>query len=274
MKVALIQQPSSPDRQDNLQRGVDAFRRASQAGAELIAFPELSFLRFLPQHPATAKALSLADTVPCPSTEIFSSLDVEHRAVCVLFLLERDGEKTYDTSPVIDADGRIAGIVRMAHIMEGPGFHERGFYRPGDRSSLVFETRAGRIGIAICYDRHFPEYMRALALQRAEIVIIPQAGAIGEWPEGIFEAEIRIAAFQNGYFAALANRVGREEVNHFAGESFVVDPDGRVIARAPRDEDCILLSDCDLTRVADAFAKKHFLEDRRPGFYRTLGLVD
>jgi N-carbamoylputrescine amidase len=162
----------------------------------------------------------------------------------------------------------------MAHIMEGPGFHERGFYKPGDRDSLVFQTRAGKVGVAICYDRHFPEYMRGLALQGAEIVVVPQAGAVGEWTEGIFEAELQVAAFQNGYYAALVNRVGREEVDVFAGESFVVDPDGRVIARAPKDRDSILVADCDLSRIGQSFAKRHFLPDRRPGFYKMLKLSD
>jgi len=274
MKIALVQQHASPDRQENVGRGVEAFREASRAGVRLIAFAELGFLRFLPQYPATPEALAMAEPVPGPTTDVFSNLAREYGVVCVLNLLEKDGERTYDSSPVIDADGRILGVVRMAHIMEGPGFHERGFYAPGDRDSLVFDTRAGKIGVAICYDRHFPEYMRGLALQGAEVVIVPQAGAIGEWTEGIFEAELQTAAFQNGYFAALANRVGKEEINHFAGESFVVDPDGRMIARAPKDRDFILYSDCDLTRVAHSFAKRHFLQDRRPEFYRTLRLLD
>jgi beta-ureidopropionase len=274
MKIALVQQQATPDRQDNVRRGMEAFREASRAGAGLIAFAELGFLRFLPQYPATPDSLAMAEPIPGPTTEIFSDLAREHGVVCVLNLLERDGDYTYDSSPVIDADGRILGIVRMVHIMEGPGFHERGFYRPGDRGSLVFKTRAGNIGVAICYDRHFPEYMRELALQGAEIVVVPQAGAVGEWAEGIFEAELQIAAFQNGYYAALANRVGKEEDNHFAGESYVVDSDGRVIARAPKDRDCILYSDCDLTRVPHSFAKRHFLQDRRPEFYRKLKLLD
>lgn len=274
MKIALVQQHASPDRQDNIRRGMEAFREASRGGAGLIAFAELGFLRFLPQYPATPDSLAMAEPIPGPTTEIFSDLAREHGVVCILNLLERDGDRTYDSSPVIDADGRILGIVRMVHIMEGAGFHERGFYSPGDRGSLVFKTRAGRIGVAICYDRHFPEYMRGLALQGAEIVVVPQAGAVGEWTKGIFEAELQIAAFQNGYYAALANRVGKEEVNHFAGESYVVDPDGRVISRAPKDRDCILYSDCDLTRVAHSFAKRHFLPDRRPEFYRTLRLLD
>jgi predicted amidohydrolase len=274
MKIALVQQHASPDLGDNLRRGIEAFREAAGAGANLIAFAELGFLRFLPQYPATSQSLALAEPVPGPTTEAFSGLAREYGAVCVLNLLERDGDKTYDTSPVIDADGRILGLVRMAHIMEGPGFHERGFYRPGDRNSLVFPTKAGRVGVAICYDRHFPEYMRALALQGAEIVVVPQAGAVGEWSEGIFEAELRIAAFQNGYFAALVNRLGKEEVHRFAGESFVVDPEGQVIARAPADKDQILYAECDLAKAAQSFARRHFLPDRRPEFYRTLKLLE
>jgi len=274
MKIALIQQHASPDQGDNLQRGREAFRKAARAGADLIAFAELGFLRFLPQHPATSKALSMAEPIPGPTTEMFSEMARESGVVCIINLLERDGERTFDSSPVIDADGRILGVVRMVHIMDGPGFHERGFYHPGDKSSLVFDSRAGRVGVAICYDRHFPEYMRELALQGAEVVVVPQAGAVGEWPEGIFEAELRIAAFQNGYFVALVNRVGEEEVHRFSGESFVVGPDGGVIARAPKNKDCLLYSDCDLIQVVQSFAKRHFLQDRRPGFYRTLRLFE
>jgi len=274
MRIALVQQHASPDRSDNLRRGVEAFREAARAGANLVAFAELGFVRFLPQYPATPESLAMAETIPGPTTEVFSGLAKELGVSCVLNLLEKDGGRTFDSSPVITPDGGLRGVVRMAHIMEGPGFHERGFYSPGDRGALVFETGAGRVGVAICYDRHFPEYMRGLALQGAEIVVVPQAGAVGEWTEGIFEAELQVAAFQNGYYAALVNRVGREEVNHFAGESFVVDPDGRVIARAPSDRDATLTADCDLSRTGRSFAKRHFLPDRRPAFYKTLKLCD
>jgi N-carbamoylputrescine amidase len=132
----------------------------------------------------------------------------------------------------------------------------------------VFETAAGRVGVAICYDRHFPEYMRALALGGAELVIVPQAGAVDEWPPGIFEAELQIAAFQNGYFAALVNRVGEEDCLTFAGESFVTDPAGRVIARAPKGRDTILYADIDFGLLDDCHARRHFLPDRRPEVYR------
>jgi N-carbamoylputrescine amidase len=153
--------------------------------------------------------------------------------------------------------------------MDGMGFHEKGYYTPGNSDSFVFNTRWGRVGIAICYDRHFPEYMRNLGLLGAEIVLIPQAGAMGEWPEGLFQAEIQVAAFQNGYFAALVNRTGKEDSLHFSGESFVVNPEGRIIAQAPQDQDFILYADCDRNEIPKSPAKRFFLADRRPGFYKT-----
>jgi N-carbamoylputrescine amidase len=274
MKIALIQQHANQNYEENLKRGIDSFHKAAKAGAGLIAFAELAFSPFLPQVPAAPDALDRAEPIPGPTTEQFSSLAKQYGVVAVLNVFERDGEKTYDASPVIDADGTLLGVTRMVHIMEGPGFHERGYYVPGDNKNFVYETKAGRVGIAICYDRHFPEYMRTLGLQGAEIVIVPQAGAVGEWIEGIFEAELQVAAFQNGYYAALVNRVGKEEVVHFSGESFVVDPHGRIIAQAPQEEDFILYADCDFSQIPQTPAKKHFLQDRRPDFYRVFGLLD
>jgi N-carbamoylputrescine amidase len=109
--------------------------------------------------------------------------------------------------------------------------------------------------------------MRALALAGAELVLVPQAGAVGEWPDGLYEAELRVAAFQNGYFVALCNRVGVEEHLTFAGESFVCAPDGQIIGRAPQGEDHILLADVDLTQTAESHGRRLFLRDRRPELY-------
>ncbi len=274
MKIALIQQWASKDIDENLKRGIAAFHQAAAEGAKIIAFAELAFLPFLPQNPAQAEALALAEPIPGPTTDTFSSLAKKYGIVTILNLFEREGDKTFDSSPVIGADGKILGTTRMVHIMDGLGFYEKGYYHPGCNQSFVFQTAAGRIGVAICYDRHFPEYMRNLGLQQAEIVFVPQAGALGEWPKGIFEAELQVAAFQNGYFAALVNRVGREEKLHFAGESFVVDPYGKVIAQAPQGKDFILYAECDLEQIAQSPAKRFFLRDRRPDFYRSFKILD
>jgi N-carbamoylputrescine amidase len=124
------------------------------------------------------------------------------------------------------------------------------------------------VGVAICYDRHYPEYMRALGLAGAQVVAIPQAGAVGEWPEGLYEAEVRTAAFQNGYYAALCNRVGAEEKLTFAGESFVADPEGQVIARGKPLADDLVVADLDFARCERSTARRLFWHDRRPELYR------
>jgi N-carbamoylputrescine amidase len=276
MKIALVQQRATPNLEENLRRGIEAFRQAAGCGAQLIAYAELAFLPFLPQLPADRRLDlgSFAQPVPGPITEEFSALAKKYGIVVVLNLFEKAAGRTYDSSPVVDADGRMLGATRMVHIMEGPGFHESGYYTSGDEPVYVYETAVGKVGVAICYDRHFPEYMRMLALQGAQIVVIPQAGTLGEWGEGIFEGEVRIAAFQNGYFAALVNRVGREEVLCFAGESFIADPFGRVIARAPQAEDHILYADCNFEIISGCPAKTHFLPDRRPSLYKNFNLTD
>ena len=114
----------------------------------------------------------------------------------------------------------------------------------------MYDTRLGRIGVAICYDRHYPEYMRALAVQGAEVVLIPQAGSVGEWPEGLYEAEMRVNAFQNGYFTALCN------------------PAGEVLARAGQGTGEILYCDLDLDEVTQSNGRRLFLRDRRPELYK------
>jgi N-carbamoylputrescine amidase len=267
VRLALIQQHAAADRAVNIQRGMDAVRRAAADGAALVVFAELAFTPFYPQHPATGEVRALAEPVPGPTTEAFAALARELGMVVVLNVFERDGEATYDCSPVIDADGTLVGKTRMVHVTEYPGFHEQQYYRPGDLGAPVFTTRVGRLGVAICYDRHFPEYMRALALGGAELVVVPQAGVVDEWPAGFFEGEMCTAAFQNGYFVALCNRVGVEARLTFAGESFVCGPEGAVRARAPRGQDALLIADVDLAEVGQSHARRVLLKDRRPELY-------
>ena len=267
MKIALVQERAGPDRADNRRRGLEAVDRAADLGARLVVFPELAFELFLPQTEATPEALALAEPIPGPTTDAFAARARSRGIVIVLNLFERAGERTFDSSPVIDADGRLLGVTRMVHITDYACFHEQGYYAPGDRGAPVYKTAAGQVGVAICYDRHYPEYMRSLALSGAEVVVVPQAGAEDEWPDGLFEAELQVAAFQNGYFAALCNRVGTESHLRFAGESFVCDPAGRVIARAGRGTEEILTCEIDLGAAERSHARRLFLRDRRPGLY-------
>ncbi len=267
MRIGLVQQHAGPDKADNVARGLRAFETAARAGANVVAFAELAFEPFYPQNPAGPASRSEAEQVPGPTTDAFAAKAHELGVVALINLFERDGDRTFDCSPVIDADGALLGRTRMIHITEYACFHEQGYYTPGDTGAPVYQTRAGNIGIAICYDRHYPEYMRALALAGADLVVVPQAGAAGEWPEGLYEAEMRVAAFQNGYYVALCNRVGPEEKLTFAGESFVCSPDGAVMARAKQGTDEILCADLDFAQNAASHARQLFLRDRRPELY-------
>ncbi len=268
MRVALVQQVARPSRRENVDRAVLAMKRARSLGADLAVFAELAVDRFFPQTAGDASARDLAEPIPGPTCDRIAAAARELSLVTIFNLYERaDDGRRFDSSPVFDADGSLLGITRMVHIAELPGFHEQGYYAPGDRGAPVYDTAAGRVGVAICYDRHYPEYMRALGLAGAEIVAIPQAGALGEWPEGLYEAEVRTAAFQNGYFVALCNRVGAEEKLTFAGESFVADPEGQVIARGKRLEEDLVVVDLDLSSCARSTARRMFWRDRRPELY-------
>ena len=269
MRIALVQQEAGPDRQANLERALDAMRRASEAGADLVAFAELAIDRFFPQQEGDVGAVELAERIPGPTTDRVAAQAADLGLVTVFNLYEDAGDgRRYDSSPVIDSDGKLLGVTRMIHITDYACFHEQEYYAEGDRGAPVYQTAVGRVGVAICYDRHYPEYMRRLGEQGAQLVVIPQAGSVGEWPEGLYEAEVRVAAFQNGYFAALCNRVGEEDRLTFAGESFVSDPEGRVIARGETLQEDLVLADVDLAACDSSTARRLFWRDRRPDLYR------
>ena len=267
MKIALIQQHATQDKVSNVARGLSNLEAAARTGAQMACYAELAFEWFHPQRPASGDAWSLAEALDGPLVTAFQKRARELGVVVVLNLFERDGQETFDSSPVIDADGSLLGVTRMVHITEYACFHEQGYYTPGDKGAPVYQTKVGRVGVAICYDRHFPEYMRALAVNGADLVVVPQAGAVGEWPDGLYEGEMRVAAFQNGYYVALCNRVGLEDCLEFAGESFVCGPDGAIIARADQGHDEILYAEIDLATTAKSHARELFMRHRRPELY-------
>ncbi len=270
IKIALVQQKASDNKQKNLEKGVEAVEKAVGKGAKLILFAELAFEPFYPQYPAGKDKGHLAETIEGDITTTFQKLAAKHGVVIIPNFYESDGGRHFDTSPVIDADGTLLGKTQMVHIPDYQHFHEKTYYSPGEQGVKIFDTAVGKIGIAICYDRHFPEYMRALAVAGAELVVTPQAGALGEWTDGLYEAEMQIAAFQNGYFTALCNRVGIEDNLHFSGESFVCNPNGKLIAQAGSMTEEILYCDIDLNEVYHSSARKLFLPDRRAELYKNL----
>lgn len=264
-KIALAQMSCEWDAKANLKKALGLMQKARARGAEAICFPKLSFNVFFPAFRADAKYFDWAEPIPGPATKAVAKRARELKLVTVMNLFERGGPGAYfDSSVAIDSDGRICGVARMMHVPEEPRCNGKFYFWPGDTGFPVFETTACRVGIAACHDRHFPEAMRALTLNGAEIIFSPTAATTAE-PLAMYRIEMQGCAFSNCVFIAAANRAGKEETVEFAGGSFVVSPSGRVIASAAAEE--LLLCDIDRDEIEMERRRRPFLRDRRPEIY-------
>ena len=269
-KVALAQVAAGEDRETNIRSAIEMIREAAARQARIICFPEMGFDRFFPQVRCDPKYFDLAEPVPGPTVERLRNVARDAGIAIVANVFERAAPgEYYDCSPVINADGALMGLARMAHIAEAPGFNEKYYYRPGDGDFRVFSTSAGKVGIAICYDRHYPEQLRILALRGCEMLMVPLA-AISREQWTMFEMEMQVASYQNQYFTVVVNRVGREGDMEFLGRSFVTDPFGQVIARAADGRPDLLLVDIDLEQIERARRVIPHLRDRRAELYGAL----
>ncbi len=176
----------------------------------------------------------------------------------------------YNTAAVIDHDGRFLGKYRKHHIPHcEPGFWEKFYFKPGNLGYPVFETAAGKIGVYLCYDRHFPEGARCLGLNGAEIVFNPSATVAG-LSEYLWKLEQPAQAVANQYFVGAINRVGREmpwDIGEFYGQSYFCDPRGQFIAEGSRDQDELVVADMDLDQILEVRNTWQFIRDRRPETY-------
>jgi N-carbamoylputrescine amidase len=268
IRLALAQMAVSENLEANLQKGLDWVKQAVQAGAQIICFSELGLLPFFPQYRTEKKYFQWAEASDGPTVRKFGDAALLNDIHVLLNFFERANVGEYYDSTVLlrGSGGPTAGPVRMMHTAEEPGFNEKFYYWPGNTPPQVFALGEVKIGVAICYDRHYPEYMRQLVVQGAEIIFTPFAGLVND-PLKMYEIEMQGTAFQNQVFIAAVNRVGKEPAVEFIGGSFVIDPAGEVIARAPRCEEKLLLIDCDLSRIEEMRQVRPFLRDRRPEVY-------
>jgi beta-ureidopropionase len=209
-----------------------------------------------------------------PSVEWARRLAKKYGLVLVVPVYEREMTGVYyNTAAVIDADGRYLGKYRKHHIPHcHPGFWEKFYFTPGNLGYPVFETRHARIGVYICYDRHFPEGARILGLNGAEIVFNPSATVAG-LSEYLWELEQPAHAVANGYFIGAINRVGHElpwDIGEFYGKSYFANPRGKIFAQASRDKDEVLVADLDLDMIQQVRDTWQFYRDRRPETYEAL----
>ena len=178
----------------------------------------------------------------------------------------------YNTAAVIDADGTYLGKYRKSHIPQVAGFYEKFFFKPGNSGWPVFDTAFCKLGVYICYDRHFPEGWRALALNGAEYIVNPSATVAG-LSQYLWKLEQPAAAVANGVFIGAVNRPGVEspwDIGRFYGTSYVVDPRGRILAEASEDGDELVVADLDMDMVREVRDLWQFFRDRRPEMYGDL----
>ena len=248
-------------------------RQAADQGAQVICFQELFYGPYF-GIVQDQKYYEYVETVPGPTVERFQALAAELGLVMVLpvYEVENEGEY-YNTAAVVDADGSFLGKYRKHHIPNLPQFWEKFYFRPGNLGYPVFQTAAGRIGVYICYDRHFPEGWRELGLNNAQLVFNPSATKPG-LSNRLWEIEQPAAAAANQYFIAANNRVGIEseefgdEAVRFYGSSYFVDPRGNYVGDvASTDQDELIIRDLDYDEITKTRNDWQFYRDRRPESY-------
>jgi N-carbamoylputrescine amidase len=280
--LGLVQMRCVGDTETNLNTAVERIREAASRGAQIICLQELFRSPYFCQR-QDPSVFDLAEPIPGPSTERLSAEAREAGAVVVGSLFERRAPGLYhNTAVVFDADGTLLGLYRKMHIPDDPHYFEKYYFTPGDLGFRTFDTQLGRIGVLVCWDQWFPEGARLTALQGADILLYPTA--IGWHPKE--KAEFGVAQHQaweliqrshalaNGVFVGAVNRVGHEGQPgaglEFWGASFVADPFGQVVQRAPHDREETLVVSCDRRRIEEVRRNWPFLRDRRIDAYAEL----
>ena len=214
-----------------------------------------------------------AELVPGPTTELMQDYAKKYNMVIIVPIYEKEQAGVlYNTAAVIDADGKYLGKYRKNHIPHTSGFWEKYFFKPGNLGYPVFETKYAKVGVYICYDRHFPDGARCLGLNGAEIVYNPSATVAG-LSEYLWKLEQPAHAAANGYFMGCINRVGTEKpwnLGEFYGTSYFVNPRGQIISEASRDQDELLVAEFDLDLIDEVRSTWQFFRDRRPETYDKL----
>ena len=264
MKIALCQMENKGTIRENLEQSIRAIEEAALQKADLILFPEVQLTEFFPQYPGQdVSEYRVGQNSDIVKNFCNAAKDNQIMVVPNLYLYENG--KTYDASLLIRKDGTIAGVQKMVHVAQANQFFEQDYYTPADDGFHVFDTEYGKIGIVVCFDRHYPESIRTEALMGADLILIPTVNTKEE-PSEMFEWELRVQAFHNSVYIAMGNRVGTEGQRDFSGESVVIDANGDTIVKAD-DRAQILYTDIDLEQAKTIRNKRPYTNLRRTEFY-------
>lgn len=273
VRAGLIQAAWTGDKESMLERHVTLARQAANDGAQVLCFQELFYGPYFCQVQEN-EYFSYTEPIPDgPTTKLMQDLARETGMVLVVPMFEVEQEGFYyNTAAVIDADGTYLGKYRKTHIPHVKGFWEKFYFRPGNTGYPVFDTAVGRIGVYICYDRHFPEGWRALGLAGAKIIFNPSATSRG-LSMYLWNLEQPASAVANEVYIGAINRVGKEPLgdNDFYGSSYFVDPRGQLVGEAASDtQDEVIVRDLDMDKIEEVRQQWAFYRDRRPDAYGPL----
>jgi N-carbamoylputrescine amidase len=273
VKAALLQASWTGDKDSMVQKASRYIADAAKQGAQVMCLQELFYGPYFCQVQDT-KHYAYTEPIPDgPTTKLMQDLARKHHIVLIVPMYEEERTGVYyNTAAVIDADGKYLGKYRKTHIPHVNGFWEKFYFRPGNLGYPVFETAVGKVGVYICYDRHFPEGARALGLNGAELVFIPSATSRG-LSMHLWKIEQTSHAIANGYWVGTINRVGKEEEfgpNDYYGTSYFADPRGKIVAEASDRDEQLLCAELDMDLVREVRNTWQFYRDRRPDMYADL----
>jgi beta-ureidopropionase len=273
VRTAVIQANANMSKEDAVEKHIELIGKAAADGAQITCLQEIFHGPYFPAE-QDPKWYATAEPEDGPTVTRMREVARQHGMVLVVpFFEEAQTGVYYNTAVVIEADGTILGKYRKTHIPHvGPCFWEKFYFKPGNLGYPVFQSSVGKVGLIICYDRHFPEIGRALGLKGAEIVFNPSA-TVESLSKYLWELEQPAHAVANGYWIAAINRVGVEtplSSATFYGSSYFCDPRGQIVAQASDSQDEVLVADLDLEKIREVRNTWQFLRDRRPETYDEL----
>ena len=269
--IAPVDMPIDEIKKQNIENQLEYVEQAAEQGVQILCFQEIFTTPYFCAEQQTRWYDAVERVPDGPTVTLMREVAKEKGMVLIVPVYEEEQAGIYyNTAAVIDADGSYLGKYRKTHIPHvAPGFWEKFYFRPGNLGYPCFDTAFARIGVYICYDRHFPEGARCLGLNGAEIVFNPSATVAG-LSEYLWKLEQPAHAAANGYFVGAINRVGTEapwNIGEFYGQSYFCDPRGQIIAEGSRDQTELVVADLDLDKIREVRNTWQFFRDRRPDLY-------
>jgi N-carbamoylputrescine amidase len=281
VRIGIVQMQCSDNPDENMEKALRMTKDVAQQGAEVICLPELFRSRYFCQSENDAH-FRLAEPIPGPSTAAFAEIAAAADVTIIASLFEKRAAGLYhNTTAVLDRKRGYIGKYRKMHIPDDPRYYEKYYFTPGDLGFQNFGTERADLGVLICWDQWYPEAARLTAMKGAEILFYPTAigwhpeekSQVGKQQHEAWETMQRAHAIANGCFVVAVNRIGFEPDPsgkggiEFWGQSFMVAPDGRILCRAPVDEECVLVCELDLNELARSRHGWPFFRDRRIDAY-------